>query len=103
MRERGAARATLLDIPRDSPLTQRTLGTNDAKLEFWDEPKFREDYTKLLEAVVAMRPGADLGTSSLREHLEAGTPLTYDLVGLDDAAPCSVGGGAIAARAAAKR
>jgi len=42
----------------DFDLAFVTLGTNDAKLEWWDEPKFRKDYTKLIEEVVAMRPGA---------------------------------------------
>ncbi len=50
----------------------------------------------------ALKRAADAIEAAVIDILEAGTPLTYDLVGLDDAAPCSVVGEAIAARAAAK-
>jgi 3-isopropylmalate dehydrogenase len=50
----------------------------------------------------ALKQAADAIEAAVVDILEAGAPLTYDLVGLDNAASCSAVGDAIAARAAAK-
>ena len=49
----------------------------------------------------ALKKGAAAIEKAVVEVLEAGEPLTYDLVGVDRAAPCSAVGGAIAERAVA--
>ncbi|MGB1700380.1 MAG: isocitrate/isopropylmalate family dehydrogenase, partial [Nannocystaceae bacterium] len=50
----------------------------------------------------ALKRAAAAIEAAVEDILEAGAPLTYDLVGPDNAASCSAVGEAIASRAAAK-